>query len=265
MIDTFLIKLILCFFVGSIWITLATIIAERFGTKLGGVIAGLPSTILIALFFIGWTQTPLIAYQATSIVPIIMGIDALFIVIYVLLSRYNFYLSILTSLITWFVLSLGLVFLKFSSFKLSIIGFIFLLALSFYILEKRSRILSESKKRIQYTFSHLLFRGLLSGTIITLAVVMAKIGGPLLGGTFASFPAVMLSTMIITYFAHGKTFSSAVMKVLMVSGTVNVVIYAIAVRYFYLYLGLISGTLISFLISLMCGYLIYLFVNKKMT
>ena len=86
MIDIFILKLILSFIVGSIWITLATIIAEKFGTKLGGVIAGLPSTVVIALFFIGWTQTPLIASQSTSMVPIVMGIGALFVMIYMILG-----------------------------------------------------------------------------------------------------------------------------------------------------------------------------------
>src|SRR5579862_5879149 len=78
----FLFKLALTFLVGSLWLTGATILAERFGSKIGGVIAGMPSTIVIALFFIGWTQTPLAASQATVVVPLVMGIDGLFIITY---------------------------------------------------------------------------------------------------------------------------------------------------------------------------------------
>jgi hypothetical protein len=71
------------------------------------------------------------------------------------------------------------------------------------------------------SFSNVLLRGLVSGLIITLAVAFAKLGGPLLGGVFASFPAVFLSTMILTYFAQDRVFSVSVMKTLMLSGTIN--------------------------------------------
>ena len=62
--DPFVLKLVLTAFVGGSWVVLSTIIAERAGTKLGGVIAGLPSSSLIAFLFIGWTQSPQAAAQA---------------------------------------------------------------------------------------------------------------------------------------------------------------------------------------------------------
>jgi hypothetical protein len=123
---------------------------------------------------------------------------------------------------------------------------------------------SESKGAIRYTHLQILWRGILSGSIISFAVIMAKIGGPLLGGAFTSFPAVISSVMFITYFSQGKKFSSAFMKVMMVSNSINCLIYAIAVRFLYLNFGLILGTGISFIISLVSGYLIYFFVIKKM-
>ena len=83
MTEIFFLKLALSFIVGSVWISTATILAEKFGTKVGGILAGLPSTMVVALFFIGWTQTPQIAAEAATVVPIIMGIDAVFIVVYV--------------------------------------------------------------------------------------------------------------------------------------------------------------------------------------
>jgi hypothetical protein len=55
---SFWIKLFLGFIVGSIWVTLTTVSAERFGSKVGGLIGGLPSTVVIALLFIGLTQSP---------------------------------------------------------------------------------------------------------------------------------------------------------------------------------------------------------------
>jgi hypothetical protein len=59
--NTFLLKLILTFLVGGTWITFATVLAEKYDTKPGGIIAGFPTTAAIALFFIAWTQTPALA------------------------------------------------------------------------------------------------------------------------------------------------------------------------------------------------------------
>ena len=261
----FLLKLILSFVVGGTWITIATILAEKFGTKIGGAIAGIPSTMVVALLFIGLTRSPIVASQSTTIIPIVIGIDSLFVVVYILLCRFNFYFAVLCSLMLWFISSFILILIKFDNFLHSLISFAILSAFSYLIIEKKLNIKSESRKKIKYSFSMLLFRGIFSGAIILFSVLMAKISGPTLGGIFAVFPAMMLSTIIITHFAHGKNFSLAVMKSLMVSGTITPVVYAISVRYSYIYLGLVFGTLISFFISLISSYIVYIFVNKKMS
>ena len=168
MSEIFLVKVGLSFIIGGAWATFATIAAERFGTKLGGIIIGAPATVSITLFFIGWTQTPAFASQATTIIPIIMGINILFIVVYIILSRFNFYLSILASLVFWFIFTLGLIFLKFNDFIYSLVGFIVLIALSYFILEKRMHIKSESQKNIHHSLLQLTFRASLSGGITAL-------------------------------------------------------------------------------------------------
>lgn len=134
--DIFFLKLVLSFIIGGAWITLATVLAEKFGTKLGGVIAGLPSMTAVALFFIAWTHTPFIASEATTIIPVAMGVNALFVLVYSLLAKYSFWLSLAAALGLWFALSLGLVLLKFDNFPLSLAGFVALLAFSYFILEK---------------------------------------------------------------------------------------------------------------------------------
>jgi uncharacterized membrane protein (GlpM family) len=263
--NTFLFKLILTFVVGGTWITFSTVLAEKYGTKLGGIIAGFPTTSAIALFFIAWTQTPAFASQATTLVPIICGINAFFVVIYILLSKRNFYLALVSALIFWLVLSLLLVKINFNGFFYSILGAIIPALLAYYILEKRSNIKSEGKKIVKNTLPQLLFRAALGGFIIALAVFLAKTGGALLGSAFSAFPAVFLGTIIVTHFAHGQSFSAAVMKVTVISATFNISIYAAAVRYLYPLLGLIPGTAAAFIISLLTGFLLYLFAKKKMS
>ena len=262
--NIFLLKLILSFIVGSVWVTSGTIIAERYGSKVGGLVAGLPSTILLGLFFIAWTQSTQVAAEATTVVPIVGGINCLFIVAYILLVRINFWLALSGALAVWFALSFLLVIFKFSSFTFSIVGYVCLLLACFYFVEKKLQIKSESSRKAKPTFTLMVMRGLISGFIVTIAVVLTRIGGPILGGVFAMFPAMFLGTLLITYFSHGANFSSAVMKA-SIFGAISVVIYGVAARYTFIPLGLWGGTGLSILISFSCAFLIHNLLTKKMT
>jgi hypothetical protein len=86
-------KLTLSFIAGSLWITLVTIAAERRGTQSVGFIAGLPSTIMIALFFIGWSHTACAVAGAGAAVPIMGGMNRLFIITYSGFLRVNLWLG----------------------------------------------------------------------------------------------------------------------------------------------------------------------------
>lgn len=250
--------------IGALWVTTATIIAEKFGTKIGGIIAGIPSTTVISLFFIGWAQSAQTASSATIIIPAILGIDALFVAIYILLSRHKLFISLGISFLIWAILSLILVLYKFDNLSVSIVLFIILISFSYLLAEKIVKVKSLSKRRLDITNSQLLFRVLLSGGIIAASVIITKIGGHIIGGVFAAFPAVMLSNIIITYINHGRDFSVAVMKAHMLSGSINVMIYSMGVHFLYPLLGLITGTFLAFIISLISVFITAQLVHKKM-
>ena len=78
----FLVKIALSFFIGGSWVVLATHLADKLGSKIGGLITGLPSTLLFGLFFLGWTQSSQAAVTATSITPLVGGISSLFLAIW---------------------------------------------------------------------------------------------------------------------------------------------------------------------------------------
>jgi hypothetical protein len=264
MIDIFYLKLLIAFIVSAAWITTSTMLAERFGSKIGGIITGIPSVIVITLFFIAWTQSTTVAAESTNIVPVVLGIDALFVAIYILFLRFNFLFSVTVALLAWFVLALGLVAIKFNNFPFSLLGCFILVTISYVLVEKVLKVSSSGQQKIERTIPQLLFRAVLSGIIVCVAVIMTKIGGPILGGAFATFPAIMLSTMIITYLTHGKDFSAAVMKTVMISGPISCLIYVVSVRFLYPFSGLIIGTVVSFVISLIGTYAMYLVLNKRL-
>ncbi|OPY69937.1 MAG: hypothetical protein A4E62_01693 [Syntrophorhabdus sp. PtaU1.Bin002] len=261
---TFAMKLALSFVVGSVWITLVTITAERNGTKVGGFIAGLPSTIVIALFFIGWSYSTCAVVEATTVVPIIGGINCLFIVTYIVFLRVNFWLALFCALAVWFILSYGFVRTGFDNYGLSIGVYVGLVAISYVIADRVLGVESESGRPIVYTPAILAVRGLFSGFVIAVAVAMTKAGGPLLGGMFAMFPAVFVATLAITFFSHGPLFSAALMKS-SILGAVGVVTYGVAVRYTYVPFGLFWGTVVSMTVSFAGSFLIHRFVAVRMT
>jgi uncharacterized membrane protein (GlpM family) len=264
-VNLFPLKLLLTALVGGSWVVLSTIIAERAGTKLGGVIAGLPSSSLIAFLFIGWTQSPQAAAQATTLAPLTMGVVALFNVVYALLYPRGFVLALASAVGVWLALALGVLALHIETYSLSLLGLVLLLGLSYWVLEKVLDIPSEGQRLMRYTPAQLTFRGILGGAIISFAVLMAQIGGPVVGGVFATFPNVMLSTMIVNHLNHGRAFSTAVVKSMTISGAITVTLYVTAVRYLYPTCGLALGTALSFALALLSGYLVYRFVRARMS
>lgn len=71
-------KIIISFFVAGIWISAATLLAEKFGSKIGGLIANLPSNILISLLFIAIVNNTDYVINTVPSVPIGMAIDTIF-------------------------------------------------------------------------------------------------------------------------------------------------------------------------------------------
>lgn len=259
----FFLKLLISFVVGSLWVIGATIAADKYGSKIGGLVSGLPSTALFSLFFIAWTQNPQAAVSATTIIPAVGGVNCMYLLVYILLVKRNVWIALLSSLITWFGFSLILIITHFNNFVISVGMYIVLRLYSFYIIENRLHVISVSGKKIAYTPQMILSRGIVSGFIIVTSVFASRVGGPLLGGIFAMFPAMFTSTMMITYFAHGPDFSAATMKSSLV-GAISVVIYALTVRYTYTNVGIFWGTIISIAVSYLVGYFLYKRIIKKL-
>jgi hypothetical protein len=263
--DLFYFKLFLAFIAGSTMVTLATVAAERLGSRIGGLIGGIPSAVAISLFFIGYTETPQLASEATSTIPLTMGLNGLFLVVYVGLARYGVWIAMGGALFLWVALAFLVILLNFSNFLFSLIFFILSLVGSYLILEKCYHLPSTEKILMRYTPLQILSRAFFSGSIISGAVYLSRVGGPVWGGIMAPFPTIYISTLIILVKSKGVEFSRRMTKPLLVSAMVNVVVYSTAVRYFYLLFGLAPGTGLALGISAMSTYGIYWFLRKKMS
>ncbi|NQV15959.1 DUF3147 family protein [bacterium] len=247
--QTFLFKLIMSFLVGSIWVTSITVIAERFGSRIGGFIGGLPSTIVIALLFIGLSQSTQAASKAASMIPLVMGVNGVFILIYLAQIHKGLMRALVTALFFWFIANGFIVVIGLEDLLFSILGWLLILGIAYYITEHVMDIPHKGGIRVPYTIQQIVMRGIVSGVIISMAVLVSRIGGPVIGGIFSTFPVIFMSTLYITHRTGGAEFSRAVAKTLMLSGMVNVGVYAITAHYAYQYLSLAQGTILTILIS----------------
>jgi len=257
---SFILQTVLPFILSAFIVIIITVIAEKFGTKVGGILGTLPSTIIIAFIFITLNRGVVFASKSAAVVPAEMAINLVFLVLVSTLAYRSLSFALISSLGIWGVLTTALYFSNIDNIVISIILYALSLVFCFIYLEKIRKIKSHKKVKVHYTKSKIILRGILAGTVIATAVFLSNIN-PTLSGIFSIFPAIFLSTMIITYLEHGPGFTSGFAKS-MIFGSQTVMSYVVAVYFLYPKFGLIYGTIISFLISLVVAMFLLKFREK---
>lgn len=244
-----LLHLFLAFLVGSIWITFVTFIAERFGSAVGGFVGGIPSTAAFSFFFIGLNQSSNTAVQVTSVFPLIFSFTCSFLLFYAYFAKKGFVFGFSISLLIWSLLC-GLVIISgLQDFTISLLGCL-IIAVTIYCLFTRLELGSFVGELNHVRAVHLAWRAIFSGSVVTLAVLLSQMVGPVLGGIFSAFPAVFTSTLFLVNQSKGLNFSRAITKPLFISAAMTVIPYSVAVRYSYPSLGIWFGTIVSYLVAL---------------
>lgn len=256
-----LLKTITSFVVAGLWIGGFTLLAERLGSKKGGLIANLPSTILIALIFVALVQDAGFAARATDAVPIGMLIDTLFLLLFILLLKYGLIKTVVLSLGTWFVLAFLAQKIHLSNILLNIILYVITAVAAYVLLEYGSKIPAKGKSRKKYTPGSLLIRALFAGSVVAGTTIISTFAGTYWVGLFSTFPAVMLSSMVILTVNQGADFARATGKVMILSST-NIIVYAYGVSLTYPGPGVLAGTVISFGMSFLWVLLLHPLIRK---
>ena len=251
---------ILPFILSALIVILITIIAEKFGTKAGGILGTLPSTIIIAFIFIALNRGVDFASQSVAVVPAEMGINLIFLLILVLLAYKSLSLALMVSLSVWTILSTALYLFDITNIFLSLTLFVLSMMATFGYLEFIKKIPSTGKVIVHYTPLKIILRGVLTGVIISVSVLFSNIS-PSLSGIFSIFPAIMSSTMIISVREHGPEFAAGMAKS-MIFGCTSVMSYAVSIYFLYPRYGIIAGTLVAFFLSIVIT-MVLLKLRKK--
>jgi uncharacterized membrane protein (GlpM family) len=258
-----LVRLVLAFVVGSLWVTLITIVAEKKGIVLGGILGGLPSTSAFSFFFIGINQSLGDAVQATTVFPLAFGITSAFLFFYAFFALKGFSRGIILSLLIWFALCGLMVALGLRDFAFSLIAGVVISVLVYYGFNKKLNLKSLRGKEKTYKIYEIILRGLGSGSLVVLSVLLSQIGGSVLGGIAAAFPAVFTSTLVILNRSRGTEFSRSIAKPLVLSGILTIIPYSVAVRYLYPLFGIWFGTLLSYATVIPLSFLSYYIAQRQ--
>lgn len=250
---------IIPFSLSALVVILITITAERYGTKTGGVMGTLPSTIIIAFLFIALDKGVIFAAESVVIVPAEMGINLVFLLLFALLSQRTLLIALVGSLLGWATFTLFLYFSNLTSIFVSLLVYLLCFFFTFVLLDKKKKITSQDTIKVHYTPLKLLGRSLIAGIVIAIAVSFSNVG-TLLSGIFSVFPAIFLSTMLISHREHGAQFTAAMAKG-MIYGSPSVVSYAVGIYVLYPLVGILLGTISAFIISLFVT--VILFILRK--
>jgi len=263
MADLLILHLILALTVGGAWVSFATLIAERYGSALGGLVGGFPAISIVSFLFIGLNQGPETASQATIVFPLALSFTMSFLLVYAVLSKNGFRVAFPAGLLVWASLSVLTAILNLRNLFFSVGVFLSVASFCFYMLKMKMKLPHVGGAEIAYSLRQVAFRAIVGGCIIALAVLSSQLGGPELGGIASSFPAIFSLTLFFAYRARGMALSRALTKPLLISAGLTAFPYSLLVGYLYPILGVGIGTIVGLSCIVPLAALAHFLINVK--
>lgn len=251
--DAFWLRVSLSFVLGGLTVALFTTAAERLGSRVGGLLLSFPVKVTIAMVLIGLNEGAGVAAAAAAAIPLGIGINVVFLgAVALLVHRLEPWPAMAVALAAW--LGAGVLGVLFAPATLPWTALAWIVPAGLALSLIPSATDARPKKRSGDTFGvlGLLSRAAGAGTVVALAVLLARYGGPLLGGLASVFPSGWITTMVILTRHHGPRFTAATVRV-MVAGSVAPVAFGYAVWLAYPTLGVGLGTLLAIGVALLAS------------
>jgi hypothetical protein len=245
-----LLQILLAFLLAGSFIAMLTLLAERFGSTIGGLIANLPSNILITMIFIYLTLGNDFLHQMIPAIPVGLLIDTFFLLVFVLLLKYNLFAAMAGSLSTWLVLAVIANGLPSHHLWMNAAIYLIVTMVVWLWTEHRVHIPAMGRSGKRYTPIQMTIRAVFAGTIVGGVVAISHFVPAYLTGIVSTFPAVLFSSMVILTVNQGREFARATGKVMILS-TTNIIIYAISVYHTFPLIGAAGGTLVSVILAVL--------------
>lgn len=259
--DAFALRLLLSFVLGGATVALFTSIAERRGSRLGGLLLSFPVKVVISLVLIALNEGVAFAAEAAVAVPAGMAVNIVFLAgTALLVRRLRPWPAIVSALALWLLAGLFVVLVPASHPGISLAYWALAAGAALGLLSRVPGLRGDRRAKRDpggFGLAGLLARAAGAGAVVALSVVIAHYGGPVLGGLAAVFPSGWITTMVILTRKHGPDFTGATTRV-MIAGSAAPAAFGLGVAFLYPVLGVLFGTLVSILaaaaVSLSVGW-----------
>ncbi|UCG12176.1 MAG: DUF3147 family protein [Deltaproteobacteria bacterium] len=258
--NAYVLDLTASFVVGGTWVTLASVTAQRFGGKIGGFIAGLPATSVLAIFFITYTEGARHGFDVTGVFPLAISVNAVFLAAFAAFSRKSFSLGLLASLGIWIVVQSVLLHFHPIRFGVVVTFGIVLFLISLLFISSLD-IPDPGTQPVHHGVAEITIRAISGGTIIVLAMIGSRMGGPILGGILSAFPATVVATLIITDTYGGRDLTRVMAQPMMISGVVNCMVFALVYRHVVLYMDVLGALTSAYAVTLVSAACTFYWMN----
>jgi len=251
-------RLLLGFLVGGVWVAATTAAAERYGSRLGGFIGGIPSTLAVALLFIAIAGGREAAIQASRIAPLAFAVNGLYVLLFAALSRgMGFYPAMAVALAVWAVAQTGLVWLGAPTLSVILSAWGLSFAVCLLGFRRWLKIQPQASRGLPAGPAVLALRAVASGALVAAAATSSLWWGPVAGGVMASLPVVFISTLFIAYRRMGLAFAQALAQSLVFSAVVNCTVFALAFHWTLGRMGLLPAFAAAYAVTLLAAFPLY--------
>ena len=236
-----------------------TLVIERWGGRIGGVLGTIPTTIVPAGIGLALASNPEALSASLAVVPYGMLINGCFLLVYVLLPpRLSndgggaLVLTTTTALVVWsafgalVLLALDPLLLRASPMTLGLLGTLALAVMG--VLVARGPRPAPAGHRSPGSVE-IMARGLAAATAIGLAVYLSGLGLPLLAGLSSVFPAIFMTTMVGLWLSQGPDVPLGAAGPMLL-GSTSVAVYACLAMWSLPTMGVWWGSAVAWALSI---------------
>ncbi|RWS50384.1 hypothetical protein CKA56_02320 [Arcobacter venerupis] len=161
-------------------------------------------------------------------------------------GKFEIFLSLFISFISYLIIAFILAYVPPHVVLTPLIVIILMIIASIYFAKKENFTID---KKIKTSLSDIFFRSLLTITIFLIISSLPKYVPSNIAGIFSSFPTILLPLLLIIHFRHSNLQARTIIKNTPF-GLSSVVIYSLVVYLSYAKIGILYGTIVSFVASL---------------
>lgn len=248
--DPFIARVVLSFVIGGFYAATIIWISEKYGSKIGGILTGVPTTVLIGLIFISLTGGNAAAHQAALIIPAMVGVSLVLVYAFTQFLKLGAEIALVAAISIWCLVTAFCVYLNLSNLIVNTVIGIVLMGVARVATKHYPHNLIGTSRILRRTYA---VRIIGAGSVIAGAVIMARVAGPVWGGVFAAFPATFTTTLYMLNKAQGPEFAKAVARQLPLANG-STLIFSVIFYLLILPVGLVPSVLAGALGSLLYAY-----------